>query len=93
MRARLRLMKPTAKLTIGIDLGDRRHTVCVLNEAGVIVAEEQLTNTRACLEAFSARFPGATMILETGTHCSTHRPRGGHLLVSPSASLRATPAA
>ena len=61
-------MNPTAKLTIGLDLGDRRHTVCVLNEAGDIVVEETLTNTRACLEAFSTRFAGATMIMETGTH-------------------------
>lgn len=27
-------------LTIGIDLGDRRHHVCVLDAAGEIVAEE-----------------------------------------------------
>lgn len=51
-----------------MDLGDRRHTVCVLNETGDIVAEEQLPNTHACLAAFGARFPGATMIMETGTH-------------------------
>jgi transposase len=57
-----------AKFTIGLDLGDRRHTVCVLNEAGDIVTEETLSNTRAALEVFSARFPGATLVMETGTH-------------------------
>ena len=56
---------PTASDTIGLDLGDRRHTFCVLDAAGAIVAEETLTNTRECLEAFSTRFAGATMILET----------------------------
>ena len=61
-------MNPNTRYTIGWDLGDRRHAVCVLNEAGEILTEETLTNTRACLEAFSARFPGATMIMETGTH-------------------------
>ena len=55
-------------LTIGLDLGDRRHTVCVLDEAGDIVAEEVITNTRECLEIFAARFPGATIVMETGTH-------------------------
>jgi transposase len=66
-------MKPrkktvTARYTIGLDLGDRRHTACVLDAAGTIVAEEQFANTRECLEAFSTRFAAATMILETGTH-------------------------
>ena len=27
-----------------------------------------ITNTRACLEALASRFPGATLIMETGTH-------------------------
>ena len=55
-------------LTIGLDLGDRRHTVCVLNEAGDIVTEETLVNTREVLTAFCARYPGATIVMETGTH-------------------------
>ena len=33
-------------ITIGINLGDRRHTVCVLSAAGDIVAEETIANTR-----------------------------------------------
>ena len=66
----LRLMNspetaPTVSNTIGLDLGDRRHTLCVLDAAGAIVAEETLTNTRECLEAFSTRFASATKILET----------------------------
>lgn len=65
----LRLMKPTDnQLTIGLDLGDRRHTVCVLNVSGDVVTEETIVNTRECLEAFAARFPTATIIMETGTH-------------------------
>ena len=46
----LRLMHPADEITIGLDLGDRRHTVCVLNAAGEILAEETIANTRACLE-------------------------------------------
>lgn len=67
MRQTLRLMK-TKNLTIGIDLGDRRHQACVLNEAGEILAEEVITNTRECLAAFAQRHPGATIVMETGTH-------------------------
>jgi len=47
----------TTGLTIGMDLGDRRHTVCVLNAVGEIVTEEAITNTRECLAAFARRFP------------------------------------
>ena len=58
----------TAPVTIGLDLGDRRHSACVLNAGGDIVTEETIVNTRECLAAFSARFPAATIVVETGTH-------------------------
>ena len=54
--------------TIGLDLGDRRHHVCVLSASGEILAEEVIANTRECLTTFAARHPGATFIMETGTH-------------------------
>jgi transposase len=61
--------KATVKtLTIGLDLGDRRHHACVLDEAGEILAEEVIVNTREVLTAFCARYPGATFVMETGTH-------------------------
>ena len=63
----IRLMK-TNSWTVGLDLGDRRHYVCVLNEAGDVVAEEAIVNTREVLTAFGARYPGATFVMETGTH-------------------------
>ena len=56
------------KVTVGLDLGDRRHTVCVLAASGDIVAEEAIVNTREVLTAFCARYPGATVVMETGTH-------------------------
>ena len=55
-------------LTIGLDLGDRRHAVCVLDGAGQIVSEESLPNTRASLEQLSQRCPCATIAMETGMH-------------------------
>jgi transposase len=56
------------KLTIGLDLGDRRHHACVLDAEGEIVAEEVIVNTRDVLSAFCARYPGATFVMETGMH-------------------------
>jgi transposase len=56
------------RLTIGLDLGDRRHAACVLSASGEILAEEAITNTRECLTAFAQKHPGATFVMETGTH-------------------------
>lgn len=55
-------------LTVGLDLGDKKHHACVLDAAGSIIAEEVITNTRESIARFSQRFAGATFILETGTH-------------------------
>lgn len=54
--------------TLGLDLGDRRHHVCVLDAAGQIVREGSLTNTRPALVKLLADFPKATVALEAGTH-------------------------
>ena len=53
------------ELTIGPNLGDRRHTVCVLNAGGDIVTEETIPNTRVGHEACAARFPAATVAMES----------------------------
>jgi transposase len=63
----LRLMRSNS-YTIGLDLGDRRHHVCVLNAAGYIVTEEVIANARESLLVLCARFPRATIVMETGTH-------------------------
>jgi transposase len=55
-------------LTIGLDLGDRKHHACILDAKGNIVAEELITNTRECVARFGERYPRATYIMETGTH-------------------------
>jgi transposase len=54
--------------TLGLDLGDRQHHVCVLDAAGQIVREASLPNTRPALAQLLAEFPGATVALEAGTH-------------------------
>jgi transposase len=65
----MKTKKPAGeKLTIGMDLGDHHHHVCVLDASGEILAEEVIANTREVLTALTARYPGATMVMETGTH-------------------------
>ena len=54
--------------TIGIDLGDRKHAVCVLDAKGEIHKQETITNNRGSLTALSRRYPGALMVMEVGMH-------------------------
>jgi transposase len=40
----------------------------VLNAAGDIIARDKLANTPEVRAAFSARYPRATIVMETGSH-------------------------
>ena len=55
-------------LTLGLDLGDRSHHVCVLDAAGQIIREASLPNPRPALAQLLVDFPRATVALEAGTH-------------------------
>ena len=44
------------KQTIGLDLGDRRHFACVLDDTGEILAEEAIANPEEVLTAFRPRY-------------------------------------
>ena len=67
--------------------------MCVLNEAGDIVTEEAIVNTRECLETFAQRFAGATIVMETGTHSPwvsrLFAARGHPVIVANARKLRA----
>lgn len=58
----------SSAITIGIDLGDRKHAVCVLNAKGEILKQETITNSRGSLAALSRRYPGALIAMEVGMH-------------------------
>jgi transposase len=90
----MKTKKPAVeKLSVGLDLGDRHHHACVLDAAGEILAEEVIANTREVLTAFCARYPGATVTMETGTHSpwvSRHVAALGHpVIVANARKLRA----
>lgn len=59
---------PPSGFTLGLDLGDRKHHVCVLNAQGEILHEGSLPNTRPALAQLLADYPRATVALEAGTH-------------------------
>ena len=54
--------------TLGLDLGDRSHYVCVLDATGQILHEGPLVNDRVALALLLTKYPAATVALEAGTH-------------------------
>jgi transposase len=55
-------------ITIGMDLGDKKHQVCILDKTGKIIAEEKVAGTRTAMASFFQRYRGAVVAMETGTH-------------------------
>ncbi|HEV2730544.1 MAG TPA: IS110 family transposase [Terriglobales bacterium] len=56
------------QLTMGIDLGDRFSSYCVLNEAGEIVLEHKLATTPEAMKQVFGSMPRCRIAMETGTH-------------------------
>lgn len=54
--------------TIGIDLGDKRHQVCMLDQEGRTLLEGKIDNTRPALAAMFASLEPSLVALEAGTH-------------------------
>lgn len=55
-------------ITIGLDLGDKKHAICVLNQDGDIIDERTITNHRESLRRLSQKYPGARIAMEVGSH-------------------------
>ncbi len=55
-------------ITIGLDLGDKKHAICVLDSAGNIIEECSITNHRESLRRLSQKHPGARIALKVGSH-------------------------
>src|SRR6516225_10077498 len=56
------------QLTIGLDLGDRSRSYCVLDEAGVIILEQKLPTTPEAMKQTFERMLRSRIAMETGTH-------------------------
>jgi len=56
------------KLTIGMDLGDRRSHYCVLDEKGTVLAEDRLDTTHKGIDQVFAKLPASRVAIEVGTH-------------------------
>ena len=61
-------MKKTTKLTIGIDLGDRKHAICIIDQNGDVIHESMLSNTREDIARFLKNYPKSLIAMEVGMH-------------------------
>jgi transposase len=57
-----------AKLTIGLDLGDRTSYYCILDEVGNLIWERSVPTTLNGIRQAFSRMPRCRIALETGTH-------------------------
>src|SRR5579864_5248894 len=56
------------QLTIGLDLGDRSSSYCVLDENGEIVLEQKLATTPEAIQQAFGKIARSRIAMETGTH-------------------------
>ena len=56
-------------ITIGMDLGNRKHTVCALDQTGNVLWRKDVANTPEALKPFFEENAGATVAMETGLCC------------------------
>ena len=54
--------------TIGMDVGDKSHALCVLDEAGQVEERARIANTKAALQKFLNGYTRCVVVLEAGTH-------------------------
>ena len=56
--------------TVGVDLGDKRSQLCVLDSEGQIVDEGSVVTSKAGFEHRFKSMPASRVVLETGTHAN-----------------------
>jgi len=55
-------------ITIGMDLGDKKHVVCILDAEGTMIADTNVANDKESISGFFCKYKGATVAIEASTH-------------------------
>ena len=58
----------TSNAVIGIDLGDKKHAVCLVGNTGEVEKEFEIPNHKDSLRKLAKTYPGARVAIEVGTH-------------------------
>src|SRR4028118_2116408 len=56
------------KITIGLDLGDRKSCVCELDASGRVLSRGTIPTTEAAIRAYFGGRERSRVVLEAGTH-------------------------
>jgi transposase len=62
------MKKKQYRTIIGVDLGDKKHHVCVTDKDGSILSETTISNRRGPLMQLAKEYPGSLIALEVGVH-------------------------
>lgn len=54
--------------TIGMNISDKKHTICVLDSQAKIIKQFQISNTKGAIIKVCESYPGSRVIIEIGTH-------------------------
>lgn len=55
-------------ITVGMDMGDKKHSVCVLDAEGEVLDRTNVTNTAKAIQKLFSKLPTCRIALEAGTH-------------------------
>ena len=61
-------------VAIGIDLGDRKQAICVLDANGEVIKQESIRNACPSLTALNRRHPKALMVIEATPDPAERKP-------------------
>jgi transposase len=68
MKSKTKITSQQFETYIGVDLGDKKHHVCVTDKDGVIIMECTIANDRHALRQLCQDYPGGAVALEVGAH-------------------------
>jgi transposase len=54
--------------TIGVDVGDRRSQVCMIDRGGEVILETSVATEREAVQKFFSQLAASRVVLEVGTH-------------------------
>ncbi|VGO16899.1 hypothetical protein PDESU_05491 [Pontiella desulfatans] len=60
--------------TIGIDMGDRKHCICILDHEGQVISRNTVGNTASAIRKAFKRQAPALIVIEAGTHSAMGKP-------------------
>jgi transposase len=56
------------RITVGVDMGDKNHSVCVLDAEGEVLERTTVTNTAKAISKYFGKLEPCRVALEAGTH-------------------------